>query len=170
MHSSVETPMAAHGTRVLSCANERGYTAYYLKSHMKVTDAGSFAHRGRCHLLLQPSKWPYPDILEQLKQTSSVERAAELRCPGEPRRGNEHPGGDAIAEGLPLTPSTLSCPGAELERKVPSSTGEQSRHAWLQARWRSRRRTGPTRSPAASRLPPAESKRPRGPAGQESPC
>jgi FkbM family methyltransferase len=78
MHALAERSMAENGESVLSWCREAGYDAYYLREHSKVESSESFAHRGRCHLLLLPAGSPYPDELIRIQQGTSVEAAWEL--------------------------------------------------------------------------------------------
>lgn len=53
------------------CA-EVGYGAWYLKEHVRLTQPEPIAHRGRCHLLVQPSDWEYPEWLRSIPQGAPV--------------------------------------------------------------------------------------------------
>ena len=68
MHASAELPMAENARRVLDWAESVGYAAWYLKSKEKLTNPGTIAHRGRCHLLLIPEAAPLPEYLLNIRQ------------------------------------------------------------------------------------------------------
>ncbi|MBA2313713.1 MAG: FkbM family methyltransferase [Actinobacteria bacterium] len=70
MHSPHELPMHKNAELVLDWTRAHSYTAYYLKDHVELSDPAQIAHRGRCHLLLQPSGWPYPERLDEIEQGS----------------------------------------------------------------------------------------------------
>jgi FkbM family methyltransferase len=78
MHALAERSMAENGESILSWCREVGYEAYYLSDHLKTDSTKSFAHRGRCHLLLLPAGTPYPDELVRIGQGTSVEAARDL--------------------------------------------------------------------------------------------
>jgi len=70
MHSNLELPMRDNAARVLAWCASHGLTAWYLKQHTALRDPDDVAHRGRCHLLLQPAPWPYPEWLRGIPQKS----------------------------------------------------------------------------------------------------
>lgn len=74
MHSPPELPMEKNAEQVLSWAAELGYAAWYLSEAVKLETPSTIAHRGRCHLLLQPESWPYPDWLRGIKQSTPLPR------------------------------------------------------------------------------------------------
>lgn len=74
MHSPPERPMVENGSLVLDWCRDRGYSAYYLKEHVLVDEPSRFAHRGRCHLLLQPRDASYPSYLQSIPQGSPIEK------------------------------------------------------------------------------------------------
>jgi FkbM family methyltransferase len=78
MHALAERSMAENGESVLFWCREVGYDAYYLKEHLRVESSETFAHRGRCHLLLLPAATPYPDKLVRIRQGTPVEAAWDL--------------------------------------------------------------------------------------------
>lgn len=78
MHRTQEIPMKENGEMILSWCREFGYDAYFLKEHRKVTNAEPFCHRGRCHLMLQPSEWSYPDLIRQINESDSIEKVQKL--------------------------------------------------------------------------------------------
>ena len=78
MHSTQETSMKERGYQVLGWADKAGYDTYYLKEHKLVNSPNIFAHRGRCHILLQPEGWPYPSYLKEIKQSDSLEKSRSM--------------------------------------------------------------------------------------------
>lgn len=83
MHSPPELPMAENARRVLDWLAEVGYAAWYLTEKCQLTVAEQIQHRGRCHLLLQPSDWAFPEWLERIEQSAAlgtvVDDVASLR-------------------------------------------------------------------------------------------
>lgn len=73
MHSSSDLTMERNTTDVLTWCEQRGYSAWYLKDGTRLKDAGTVAHRGRCHLLLQPSEDPMPSIIDGIPQGAPIE-------------------------------------------------------------------------------------------------
>jgi hypothetical protein len=53
---------------VLEWCNAHEYDAYYLKEHRHLSESSSVAGRGRCHVLLQPQGWGYPEFLRAIPQ------------------------------------------------------------------------------------------------------
>lgn len=72
LHSPQELPMHKNAEMLLEWTRAHTYTAYYLKDHVELADPAQIAHRGRCHLLLQPSEWPYPEGLNKIAQGSPI--------------------------------------------------------------------------------------------------
>jgi FkbM family methyltransferase len=68
MHSNPTLRMSANAERVLKWCSEMGYKAWYLAEAVDLTSAEQIAHRGRCHLLLQPVDWEYPEWLRGIRQ------------------------------------------------------------------------------------------------------
>lgn len=75
MHSPPELPMNENAACVLEWCRSVGYSAWYLKQHSLLTDPQAIAKRGRCHLLLQPAAWPYPEWLRGIEQSASLDCA-----------------------------------------------------------------------------------------------
>lgn len=75
MHSNPELSMEENANRILQWCSENEYSAWYLKEHIPLDDSAQIAHRGRCHLLLQPQNWPYPEWLRPIPQSASIEMA-----------------------------------------------------------------------------------------------
>jgi FkbM family methyltransferase len=78
MHATGDLTMVDNGTRVLDWCASRGYEAWYLAEHAKVTTVAPFAERGRCHLLLQPAGEPYPAGLDRIPQGTPIAALAEI--------------------------------------------------------------------------------------------
>lgn len=78
MHRTDEFPMHVQGENVLAWCGEVDYSAFYLPEHKQVSSPGPFAHRGRCHLLLQPSGLTYPPHLKDIPESSTMEFAQAL--------------------------------------------------------------------------------------------
>ena len=72
MHSMRELTMADNATRVLDWCASVGHSAWYLSEGTKLTSPSTIAHRGRCHLLLQPAAWPYPEWLAKIPQSAPL--------------------------------------------------------------------------------------------------
>ncbi len=75
MHSNPEMTMAANTESVMSWCRELGYQAWYLAEGERLDSPAQTQHRGRCHLLLQPAQWPYPECLVGIKQSAALETA-----------------------------------------------------------------------------------------------
>jgi hypothetical protein len=72
LHSNPELSMLENGKRVLDWCGSVGFEAWYLKEHCALRSPQLIADRGRCHVLLQPSGWPYPDWLRGISQSAAV--------------------------------------------------------------------------------------------------
>ncbi|MDQ3819688.1 MAG: FkbM family methyltransferase, partial [Acidobacteriota bacterium] len=75
MHSNPDIPMAKNAAGVLEWCRAVGYLAWYLKEATCCENPQQVEHRGRCHLLLQPSGWEYPVWLRGIKQSADLEEA-----------------------------------------------------------------------------------------------
>ena len=71
MHSPPELPMVRNAELVLAWAREVGYAAWYLSEARRIESPDPIKHRGRCHLLLQPTTWPYPAWLAGIAQSAT---------------------------------------------------------------------------------------------------
>lgn len=71
MHSNPELPMELNVKNLLAWCSEVDYKAWYLKAHQELRDFGQVADRGRFHVLVQPSRWPYPEWLAGIAQGST---------------------------------------------------------------------------------------------------
>ncbi len=72
MHSMAELTMAHNASLVLDWVKSVGFQAWYLASATRVDSPEPIQHRGRCHLLLQPSDWPYPEWLATIPQSAAL--------------------------------------------------------------------------------------------------
>ena len=68
MHANPELTMTDNATKVLAWCQSHGYLAWYLAKEMLLETPQPIATRGRCHLLLQPADWPYPEWLRGIAQ------------------------------------------------------------------------------------------------------
>jgi FkbM family methyltransferase len=84
MHSNPEMTMVANTEKVMAWCRELGYQPWYLAKGERLDSAEQTQHRGRCHLLLQPVHWPYPEWLVGIKQSAALEDALT------PRNGQPH--------------------------------------------------------------------------------
>lgn len=72
MHKLDELSMHANANNVLTWCREVGYEAWYLAKHTKLNNGAEIAHRGKCHLLLQPSDWEFPEFLMKIRQGAAL--------------------------------------------------------------------------------------------------
>ena len=72
MHALEEQSMAENTQGVLSWCREVGYRAFYLKHHEELKSPQTIAHRGKCHLLLLPNHYDYPDVLKKIEQREKI--------------------------------------------------------------------------------------------------
>ena len=72
MHSNVELSMLDNGSQVIEWCKAMGYKAWYLKEEAELVSATQIQTRGRCHLLLQPAEWTYPEFLAGVKENSEL--------------------------------------------------------------------------------------------------
>jgi FkbM family methyltransferase len=79
MHSNPQMTMLANTENVMSWCRELSYQPWYLAKGERLDSAAQTQHRGRCHLLLQPSDWPYPECLVGIKQSAALETALSPR-------------------------------------------------------------------------------------------
>lgn len=73
MHSSKELPMMTNAANVIEWCHSVGYQAWYLSEGVRLKSPGQIQRRGRCHLLLQPLQWTYPDWLKGIRQSAGLE-------------------------------------------------------------------------------------------------
>lgn len=77
MHSLPEWPMALNAQRILDWCREQDYRAWYCAEATELPDAVHIAHRGKCHLLLQPADWTYPDKLKSITQGAALPKGID---------------------------------------------------------------------------------------------
>jgi len=75
MHSNPHMPMTDNARKVLDWCAHNAYRAWYCANKEELTDPEQIAHRGRCHLLLQPGTWEYPDWLRNISQSAPLSQA-----------------------------------------------------------------------------------------------
>jgi hypothetical protein len=73
MHSNPTLSMVENTLKVLSWCHENNYKPWYVAEAVEITDPEQLKHRDRCHLLLQPVSWDYPEWLKGIKESSLVE-------------------------------------------------------------------------------------------------
>lgn len=78
MHSNPELPMAENARQVLAWCSKNGYKAWYLKEKVLLTHPEMISSRGRCHILLQPSEWEFPEWLLSIEQSANPESVLRL--------------------------------------------------------------------------------------------
>ena len=72
MHSMPELSMEANTELVLAWARLHQYGVWYMAKAERIESSQPTKRRGRCHLLLQPIAWPYPDWLAALPQSAEL--------------------------------------------------------------------------------------------------
>lgn len=75
MHRTPTTPMAENAAGVLEWCAANDYAAWYLSEGTRITEPGPLAHRGRCHLLLQPDEAALPGVLGGIRQGAPISEA-----------------------------------------------------------------------------------------------
>jgi FkbM family methyltransferase len=90
MHSNPELSMWANAELVLDWRDRHAMAAWYLKEHRPLTEPSANEKRGRCHLLLQPATWPYPDWLANVHQGSSLDAVATQPPSSAPHSSHHH--------------------------------------------------------------------------------
>lgn len=73
MHSSPEMPMVENAQQVLQICSENNYSAWYLSRKTLLTDSQQLRSRGRCHLLLQPKSWEWPQSIISIDENTRLE-------------------------------------------------------------------------------------------------
>ncbi len=73
VHSNPDLPMVENAKSILDWCQKNSYSAWYLKNKTLLRDAEVVAGRGRCHVLLQPQEWLFPEWLKGIEQGDSVE-------------------------------------------------------------------------------------------------
>lgn len=77
MHSGGDLTMEKNTADVLAWCAEQGYDAWYLASGELLTSADPVVQRGRCHLLLQRSGEPFPEIIGGIPQGAPIDTALD---------------------------------------------------------------------------------------------
>jgi len=72
LHTRKDLSMKDNGELILNWAKSVGFKAWYLKVGTELISAEAIASRGRCHLLLQPDDWKYPEFLEGVPQKAAL--------------------------------------------------------------------------------------------------
>jgi FkbM family methyltransferase len=68
MHVTDECSMEQNMNNILGWGNEHGFVAYFLVDSSQITSGSQLSHRGRCHILVQPSDWEFPQYLIGVKE------------------------------------------------------------------------------------------------------
>ncbi|MFZ5984801.1 MAG: FkbM family methyltransferase [Acidobacteriota bacterium] len=90
VHSPPELPMVENTRRILSWCQENGYRAFYLAGHEVLDEPRQMAHRGRCHLLLQPADVPWPVWATEVPQGVDLEQARRYIEAQQASRSGDH--------------------------------------------------------------------------------
>lgn len=72
MHSNPDLTMQTNAKYVIEWCKRLDYRAWYLSRKVELTQPEQLHDRGRCHLLLQPDDWEYPEWLQQIDQGASL--------------------------------------------------------------------------------------------------
>jgi FkbM family methyltransferase len=72
MHVTQGCPMEQNMDNVLEWTNANGYKAFFLVDGSEITSGAMLAHRGRCHILVQPGTWEYPSFLIGVKESAPL--------------------------------------------------------------------------------------------------
>lgn len=72
MHVTQECSMKENGDAVVNWAKANHYKTYYVKEGVEITGGSAIAQRGRCHLLLQPESWDYPQYLKGVPECAPL--------------------------------------------------------------------------------------------------
>lgn len=75
MHSNSTMTMESNAASVLEWCDSNRHQAWFLAEGARLQKPEQIQHRGRCHLLLQPLDWPYPDWLIGIKESAPLEDA-----------------------------------------------------------------------------------------------
>jgi FkbM family methyltransferase len=75
MHSNPDLSMLNNARNILGWADKMNYSCWYLKKHTLLAKPEEIEHRGRCHILLQPREWAYPDWLKTIGQADPLDKA-----------------------------------------------------------------------------------------------
>lgn len=72
MHSNSQMSMTENAANVLGWCADVGFQAWYLKEHCLLKSTQLIQDRGRCHLLLQPTGWEFPEWLMAIHQSDDL--------------------------------------------------------------------------------------------------
>lgn len=75
MHSNEFLPMIENARGVLELCSQVGYKVWYLSRHKEIVSHVDLAGRGRCHLLLQPINWDWPEKIIRINQSAQIDQA-----------------------------------------------------------------------------------------------
>ncbi|MBL8130444.1 MAG: FkbM family methyltransferase [Anaerolineae bacterium] len=75
VHSNPDLTMTQNAQHLLDWCAAHGYSAWFLKEKIRLTSPEPVAHRGRCHWLIQPASWEFPDWLLPLEESAPLEKA-----------------------------------------------------------------------------------------------
>lgn len=78
MHSNPELPMVENASRILNWCAINHYKAWYLKKKIEIDRPEILSSRGRCHILLQPAEWSFPEWLLSIEQSATPESILKL--------------------------------------------------------------------------------------------
>lgn len=76
MHNTKSLPMLLNANLILEWCAAMDFKAWYLKDKAVLLSPQSIAHRGRCHLLLQPSDWPFPEYLLKVNEGDAISHSS----------------------------------------------------------------------------------------------
>lgn len=68
LHATREQSMKMNTELIIQWCKETGYQAWYLKEEEILSEPSKVAHRGKCHILIQPYCFHYPDFLRGVKE------------------------------------------------------------------------------------------------------
>jgi FkbM family methyltransferase len=75
MHSNPDLPMFENARRILETCSKVDYKAWYLSRQLELVDPQLLSDRGRCHLLIQPMEWEWPQTILKIKQNSPLDKS-----------------------------------------------------------------------------------------------
>ena len=72
IHSPPELPMLKNAELILEWVDQVGYSAWYMKDAVILSQPEQIAQRGKCHLLLMPKGNAYPEALSKIPQRAPL--------------------------------------------------------------------------------------------------
>lgn len=72
MHATQECSMEKNMNTVLVWTKTNDYKAFFLVDGEEIVNGAKLAHRGRCHILVQPAIWEYPSYLIGVKESAKL--------------------------------------------------------------------------------------------------